>query len=415
MKDNIPTMVMIEDLKPHPRNKEFFDDIYGDRWDDFKDSIKRRGVVEAIVITQDNIIVSGHQRVRACKELGLLNIPCTIRVYKDYDEELKRTKEDMILEDLISTNIMQRGIGNVNPMKMARCIQELERIKGIRQGSAGGNGSNQYSKKELEGDNLAQATQSDLANELKISQKQLQDYKKLTALIPELQQMIENGSMKATVGYKIWAKMSEEEQEKFFNEIGKEKLKTMTQKATKEYIEKVQEKEIENEKLKQELQKEKNKPKEVITETIDNTDHTLQNKLKKIQKELEEKEHEAETLKKKLDVMTERAEIFEENSNNYKDLKRQIEVLSKEKDDIGKAVRSGTELSGLVFKIENMLKTELCPITYSRAIMDMSSNKTVMNNLRDIIEVVEKWCNDMRKYLVNDDNTNNMIIDVEEK
>lgn len=43
----------------------------------------------------------------------------------------------MILEDLISTNIMQRGVGNVNPVKMARCIIELERIYGIRQGSEG--------------------------------------------------------------------------------------------------------------------------------------------------------------------------------------------------------------------------------------------------------------------------------------
>lgn len=49
--------------------------------------------------------------------------------------------------------------------------------------------------------------------------------------------MIENGSMKATVGYKIWAKMPQEEQEKFFEEIGREKLKTMTQKATEQYIE----------------------------------------------------------------------------------------------------------------------------------------------------------------------------------
>lgn len=95
----------------------------------------------------------------------------------------------MILEDLICTNIMQRGVGNVNPMKMAKCIQELERIKGIRKGN------NQF-KNSLQ-DNLT-STQSDLASEINISRQQLQDYKKLTTLIPELQTMIENGSMKAT-------------------------------------------------------------------------------------------------------------------------------------------------------------------------------------------------------------------------
>lgn len=85
---------------------------------------------------------------------------------------------------------MQRGVGNVNPMKMAKCIMELERIKGIQ------NGGNRKSDR----DNLNLISQKDLAEELNISQRQLADYKKLTNLIPDLQQMIENGSMKAAVG-----------------------------------------------------------------------------------------------------------------------------------------------------------------------------------------------------------------------
>lgn len=144
--------------------------------------------------------------------MGLLEIPCRIKHYPDYDDKCNRTKEDMIIEDLICTNIMQRGVGNVNPMKMARCIMELERIKGIRHG--GDRKSNR--------DNLHLKTQKDIADELQITQRQLSDYKKLTNLIPELQQMVENGSMKGTIGYKIWAKMTQEEQEKFFNDIGRE-------------------------------------------------------------------------------------------------------------------------------------------------------------------------------------------------
>ncbi|WP_415321769.1 hypothetical protein [Clostridium perfringens] len=84
-------------------------------------------------------------------------------------------------------------------MKMARCIMELERIKGIQNGGYRGNQNKKYN-------------QSELAEELRISRQQLQDYKKLTKLIPELQQMVENESIKATVGYKIWARMSIEEQ-----------------------------------------------------------------------------------------------------------------------------------------------------------------------------------------------------------
>lgn len=81
---------------------------------------------------------------------------------------------------------------------MAKCIMELERIYGVRQGS-----SNEKGTLIGHQDNLNDGiTQSELANQLKISQQQLGDYKKLTTLIPELQQMVENGSMKATVGYK---------------------------------------------------------------------------------------------------------------------------------------------------------------------------------------------------------------------
>ncbi|BAB80810.1 hypothetical protein [Clostridium perfringens str. 13] len=143
--------------------------------------------------------------------MGILEIPCRITHYPDYDEKFNRTKDDMILEDLISTNIMQRGVGNVNPMKMAKCIMELERIKGIYKGN----------HQKVKQDNLtSQYSQKDMAEELGITRQQLQDYKKLLNLIPELQQMVENGSMKATVGYKIWAKMPQEEQEKLFNDIG---------------------------------------------------------------------------------------------------------------------------------------------------------------------------------------------------
>ena len=145
--------------------------------------------------------------------IGVLEIPCRITHYPDSDPQTGTSKEDMILEDLISTNILQRGIGNINPMKMARCIRELERIYGIRQGSVNEKGVNQYVGDK---NNFGhQKSQSDLAKELNISDQQLLNYKKLTNLIPELQSLVEYDSLKATTAYKIWAKMPQEEQEKF--------------------------------------------------------------------------------------------------------------------------------------------------------------------------------------------------------
>lgn len=71
-------------------------------------------------------------------------------------------------------------------MKMARCIVELERIYGIRQGSAGKVGL-------LESDNLTpNKTQLDLADAVGISKQQLSDYKKLTTLILNLLKILLN-------------------------------------------------------------------------------------------------------------------------------------------------------------------------------------------------------------------------------
>jgi transcriptional regulator with XRE-family HTH domain len=145
-------------------------------------------------------------------------------------------------------------MGNTNPIKFGRCIVKLEEFYGVRKGSFGGNGSNQY-KKELETTKSDEAkTQNDIAKELGISQDTLNNYKKLTTLIPELQDLIATGEVKSSIGSRVWAKMSQSEQEKFFNEIGKDKLSAMTQKETQQYIDKAKQLEQENVKLKTELQ-----------------------------------------------------------------------------------------------------------------------------------------------------------------
>ena len=123
----------IEELKAHPRNNEFFDDMSGEKWQEFLESIKTSGVIEPIVVTQDKIIVSGHQRVRACKELGIEEIDATVKIYDSDDD---------IIKDLLETNIRQRGEIGGSTVKLGRRIKELERIYGIRQGN------NQYKKED---------------------------------------------------------------------------------------------------------------------------------------------------------------------------------------------------------------------------------------------------------------------------
>lgn len=189
-------------LRPHPRNNEFFDDMDGQKWKDFLQSVRTSGIIEPIIVTQDLVIVSGHQRVRAAKAIGLMKIAVEVRHYDS---------DDKVLKDLIETNIMQRGIGNTNPIKLAKCIGELERILGIK------HGNNQHG--ERSGNNFQSTTQADLAEKLKVSQRQLNNYKKLLDLVPELQSAVESGQISATNASAILAKLPEATQREIAEQI----------------------------------------------------------------------------------------------------------------------------------------------------------------------------------------------------
>lgn len=96
------------------------------------------------------------------------------------------------LKDLIESNLRQRGIGNPDPIKLGRCIKELERIYGIQ------NGNNQYDRlpKVSEG---SVDSQKQLADMIGISVDTLNNYKKLTELVPELQDWVETGIATPTI------------------------------------------------------------------------------------------------------------------------------------------------------------------------------------------------------------------------
>ena len=202
----------VSELKEHPKNSFYFDDMSGDAWSEFKQSIKTSGVIEPIVVTQDKVIVSGHQRVKACKSLGIEEIEAEVKIYENDDE---------ILKQLIETNIRQRGIGCPNPVKFGRCLRELERIYGVQ------HGGDRKSEEKSNPQNADLKTQGDLASELGISVDALNRYKKLANAIPEIQSLIESGKVTKTVALSIMKQLSEEEQKQLAEMIegsGKEKV-----------------------------------------------------------------------------------------------------------------------------------------------------------------------------------------------
>ena len=109
------------------------------------------------------------------------------------------------LKDLIETNLKQRVLGNDNPVKLGKCIKELERIHGIQ------HGNNQHGERIGNGFQSS-LTQEDLANELGITVKTLQNYKKLAEMIPELQEVIEDGTVSPKVARAVIARVKNQTQ-----------------------------------------------------------------------------------------------------------------------------------------------------------------------------------------------------------
>lgn len=206
--------IEINNLVPHPKNDYYFDDIIGEKWDELLMSIQTNGIHTPILVTAPDkdsnipkhkkIIISGHQRVRACIELGIKKIPYTYKHYKSEDE---------IILALIESNIIQRGVGNSNPLKLGRCLNELDRIYGIKRGN------NQYSNPNNLDSTKTKKSKKDIATALELTQETLTNYQKLTHLDESLQKMILSNKLSPTHGIKIAKKISKEAQKEVVKQI----------------------------------------------------------------------------------------------------------------------------------------------------------------------------------------------------
>jgi ParB family chromosome partitioning protein len=302
--------ININELRPHPKNDYFFDDMEGQKWTEFLDSVKTSGIIEPIVVTQEKIIVSGHQRVRACKELNIPKIMAEVRIYDN---------EDKVIKDLIETNIRQRGDISSSSLKMGRIICELERIYGISKGN------NQHTN------NVGfQKTQKDVADEMGIdNMESYRNYKKLTTLIPELQDMVDTGSLTTSVAGRIIARLSPTDQKQLILTYGKDEIENATQAKTQQMIDEMQRLKNVNAGYEMKLQKV----------------HELENQISDLKQELDNRP----TVEKTVEVKPNDYDSIKKSISGYKqdytNLESQYNKKIKELTDLKAQVKSMTELS----------------------------------------------------------------------
>lgn len=354
--------INIDELKPHPRNNEFFDDMSGEKWNEFLESVKSRGVIEPIVITPDKTIVSGHQRVRACKELGIKMVMCDVHTYNSEDE---------ILQDLLETNIRQRGDVGGSAKKVGLRVKELERIYGVEHGGDRKSNTN----------NSVLISQIDIANKLGISVDTLQNYKKLTEMIPELEELVDTGIVTPTTALAIIRNLSEDEQLEMISSL--DTTKKITKREVQQYIDNHKDE----------------KPEHVI---IDNTDYEA---IGNLEKHIAELESEKKMLERKV-------KMNQEDADKFNKLKSDIEFLTKQKNSLGRQINSATELSGLTVELQNLLEKTLAPIKFKRCMEVLDSSDVCVQNLTEIVDKIDSWSAEIKKILSKEFDNYEEIIDV---
>lgn len=298
-------LMKIEELIPHKRNSEFFDDMTGEKWQEFLESIKTSGVIEPIVITQDKVIVSGHQRVRACKELGITEIMTEMRSYDS---------EDKIIKDLLETNVRQRGNIGGSSVKLGRRIRELERIYGIQQGN------NQYQEDSTNGGKL---TQEDLLKQLGIDKESYRRAKSLTTLPTEIQDLIEQGNISPSTASRLIAKLTPEQQEQLIQSLPvTEKL---TQKQVQEYVNQLKTKQDSVDLLKQKYIELQEQLKQVTNDNQKQSE--LEQQIERLKKRIVDLTIEKDSIERqKTKTIVERMEVDKpETLQEIKDLRNQLQ------------------------------------------------------------------------------------------
>ena len=178
-----------------------------DMWD-LVDSIKKFGVLEPVMVIPHKDggyeMVSGHRRMRACQLAGIEDIPVIVR----------NLDRDEAIISMVDSNLKREEI---SPMEKARAYQmktdAMKRKMGRRT-------KEEIAQDEALGIKRMNADE-ELAQQMGESPATIQRYKTLNKLVPELQDMVDEGKIPVNTGADI-AQMKPKEQKVLADAIQKE-------------------------------------------------------------------------------------------------------------------------------------------------------------------------------------------------
>jgi ParB-like chromosome segregation protein Spo0J len=108
----------LEDLKPHPRQKELIRALNTEEFTRLREDIRLNGMRTPVEITVDDVIIDGHQRVHVAKELSLKEVVVWVR-------------EDLPDQKAIDRRHLLANLGRrqLTKLDIARLVVELCRLE----------------------------------------------------------------------------------------------------------------------------------------------------------------------------------------------------------------------------------------------------------------------------------------------
>ncbi|MFZ5862371.1 MAG: ParB/RepB/Spo0J family partition protein [Nitrospirota bacterium] len=180
-------LVPIDALFPSDDNQDLFRDMEGEDFEQLKGSIQELGVIEPLIVDEDMRLICGHQRLRAAKAVGLPSVPVVIRSVGEAETRAMITIEE---------NIRRRQL---QPSEMARAIKKLTELK-TRAGQ--------------------------VAETVGLSDRQVQRYRSLSDLIPELSVLLDGGTLTQHVAIQL-AQLDETAQRELYHAMKDRMARTL--------------------------------------------------------------------------------------------------------------------------------------------------------------------------------------------
>lgn len=114
---------------------------------------------------------------------------------------------------------------------------------------------------------------------------------------------------------------------------------------------------------------------------------------------------EIEKINDQKEQMENRLKSSENDAEKYRKLQDDIDKLRNEKEDVIRQIDNVSSIGKFISRVERSFEEDLAPVKYSRAIEELERSEVAQESLETIVSKVEKWCNEMRTIMKNNNIT----------